>query len=394
VKKVIKKPIARIRISYFIIATLLILSAIVALSFLFSFNSDLVAQGFEGGDVSVIVNGNIVLFPDAKPFIAENRTHVPTRFIAEYLGASAQWDNATTSVTILKNPELMTKRIIKYKVGERKIYINNDEKSLDTDIYIKQNRTYAPVRIIAETLGAIVKWDEGRRAVIINTAISDDVSAGTDANLPVIGATTGDIIGDNYKIIDDRLYVYSNSKKEYIDVSNYSTMYTPKHLSDIARYIHNAVKGTEKYFLCSFNGEEKGNIGFAISANKDQYFGDRINRASISIMLLTNGSSEYVKNTGKYIDIGFTNITDQANYVPKSDINEYLVMVKDLMKIILRESYLESYYHKFEDYAAKKATDLSREDLFVDKVDNMYMRLYNTPHQYKTRLYLTEKELR
>lgn len=384
----IKKEVLEFRSTHIIITTIFAILALASVFVIVNSVFELVANGSQSEVVNVKVNGRAVDFPDAKPFIADNRTHVPTRFIAEHLGAKVEWENNSRTVTILKDPDLMTKRIIKYTIGERRIYVNNGEKSIDTGTFIESNRSYAPVRIVAETLGAIVKWEEDTKTVLINTVLGEGIDGEED------GLVEGDIIGDNYKVIDDRLYVYGHAKKEYIDVAEYSTLYTPKDLADMARYIHNAIEGSEKYIVTGFNGEEKGDISFSIYANKDQYFGDRINRASLVIRLLTNGNSEYVKNSGRYIDVGFTNITDQVNYVPKSDVDEYLLIVEDLMKIILKEKYSKSYYSILDEYAVKKSKDISAEDLFKGKVEEMYMRIYNSPHQYKTRLYLTEKELK
>ena len=43
-------------------------------------------------NITVTVNGQTVEFPDQKPFLRDDRTLVPIRFIAESLGYEVDWD--------------------------------------------------------------------------------------------------------------------------------------------------------------------------------------------------------------------------------------------------------------------------------------------------------------
>ena len=115
-------------------------------------------------EVTVKVDGRLIEFTDAQPFLADGRTHVPTRFIAEQLGATLDWKESTKTVTITKNDINITLRI-----GEKKATVNGEEKKLDTQIFLKDSRTYAPVRFVAETLGAAVAWNSETSTVLITT---------------------------------------------------------------------------------------------------------------------------------------------------------------------------------------------------------------------------------
>ena len=48
-------------------------------------------------NITVTVNGQTVEFPDQKPFLRDDRTLVPIRFIAESLGYEVDWDPAENS---------------------------------------------------------------------------------------------------------------------------------------------------------------------------------------------------------------------------------------------------------------------------------------------------------
>ncbi|MBQ4159383.1 MAG: copper amine oxidase N-terminal domain-containing protein, partial [Clostridia bacterium] len=46
-------------------------------------------------------------------------------------------------------------------------YVNNNEVRLDSPAFLENDRTYTPVRFIAEALGASVSWDEPTQRVTI-----------------------------------------------------------------------------------------------------------------------------------------------------------------------------------------------------------------------------------
>ena len=116
-------------------------------------------------DVSVTVDGNKVVFPDAKPFIDENgRTLIPVRFVTEDLGATVEWNAEDREVYITKD-----KANVLIRIGQERILVNGVTKTMDTKAIIRYDRTYVPIRYVAEGLGATVGWDAGTRTVIITT---------------------------------------------------------------------------------------------------------------------------------------------------------------------------------------------------------------------------------
>jgi hypothetical protein len=112
----------------------------------------------------ILVNGTEVTFKDAQPYIKDNRTLVPIRFIVEQLGAQVGWDEKTKQVTIEKDD----KKII-LKIGSKEVLINNSKVTLDVPAEIKDERTMVPLRFISEAFGAQVGWDETNRVVTITT---------------------------------------------------------------------------------------------------------------------------------------------------------------------------------------------------------------------------------
>lgn len=57
--------------------------------------------------------------------------------------------------------------IIKLKIGSNIMTVNGVEKLLDTAPFIKDSRTFLPVRFVSEALGADVDWDDKTRTVTI-----------------------------------------------------------------------------------------------------------------------------------------------------------------------------------------------------------------------------------
>ena len=134
-------------------------------------------------NVSVTVDGKKVVFPDAKPFIDENgRTLIPVRFVTEDLGATVEWNAEDREVYITKD-----KANVLIRIGQERILVNGITKTMDTKAIIRYDRTYVPIRYVAEGLGATVGWDAGTRTVIITTIKDVDptpIPTQTPSNTP------------------------------------------------------------------------------------------------------------------------------------------------------------------------------------------------------------------
>lgn len=115
------------------------------------------------GSPKVLVNGQEVTI-DAPPFIKPDvyRTMVPIRFISEQLGAQVEWLEKDKQVKIsLDGAEIIL------TIGSDKALVNGKEDTIDCPAEIDHDRTYVPLRFIAETFGAEVEWDESNMTVTI-----------------------------------------------------------------------------------------------------------------------------------------------------------------------------------------------------------------------------------
>lgn len=106
------------------------------------------------GQKSMTADGKSSML-DAAPVIMNNRTYVPIRAITESLGGSAEWNAKERSVTLKIDEQMITLKIgtVLEKYGAAPLIIDN--------------RTYVPIRFVAEELGASVVWDGQTRTVTI-----------------------------------------------------------------------------------------------------------------------------------------------------------------------------------------------------------------------------------
>ena len=103
------------------------------------------------GSTDYVVNNDIVK-GDAAPYVDDAwRTMVPFRVLGETFGATVDWDQDAQSVTyIYGDTELVM------TIGEDTYTINGEEFNMDTAPVLSGDRTYVPVRFVAEGLGYTV----------------------------------------------------------------------------------------------------------------------------------------------------------------------------------------------------------------------------------------------
>lgn len=141
--------------------------------------------------ITVKVDGEIVKFPDAKPYIDNYRTMVPIKFVSKALGYNVLWSANKRQVTIANNDTTVVLKIdsINATVNERSI-------SLDVAPKILNNRTFVPLRLVSEIFGCIVNWDESNYTINITTPYYyvEDFYYFNDIKIPVQG---GDAISND-----------------------------------------------------------------------------------------------------------------------------------------------------------------------------------------------------
>lgn len=106
---------------------------------------------------------------DVEPYIKNDRTYVPVRYLAYALGVSEggiSWDVKTQKVGIFKD-----KYNIVLTIGSTTMLANKKTVIMDVAPEITRGRTMLPARWVAEALGAEVEWDEKTGEITIKQGL-------------------------------------------------------------------------------------------------------------------------------------------------------------------------------------------------------------------------------
>lgn len=114
-------------------------------------------------DVNYSINGEVKKM-DAKPFIKNDRTLVPLRFIVEAIGGEVNWDNDNRLVTVNSKG-----KTIELPIDSKTIKIDGKDVNIDQAAIIKGDRTFVPIRFIAENLDMVVNYINDTREIEISS---------------------------------------------------------------------------------------------------------------------------------------------------------------------------------------------------------------------------------
>lgn len=102
---------------------------------------------------------------DAAPFIENDRTYVPIRFLGNALGITNEnitWDDSQGCATLVAGS---TKA--EMTIGKKEIVTNGQVKAIDVAPQLKPpGRTFLPARFVCEALGFEVDWQDDRYVVV------------------------------------------------------------------------------------------------------------------------------------------------------------------------------------------------------------------------------------
>ena len=102
------------------------------------------------------------------PVILNDRTILPVRTVVEALGGLVEWDDGTSTATITYEDHT-----INLTIDSTTAYLDGEIVILDVAPIIINDRTYLPIRFIAEGFGWDVNWNESTQEVTIVKTIND-----------------------------------------------------------------------------------------------------------------------------------------------------------------------------------------------------------------------------
>lgn len=114
------------------------------------------------GNNAALVNEKTTVL-DVPAEVFKGRTLVPIRFVAETFGCKVDWEPNEKLVTIkFKN------KILKYWAYKDYAEFNGEKVTIDVGPIIRSGRTLVPLRSVAESLGATVRWIQSQKLIIID----------------------------------------------------------------------------------------------------------------------------------------------------------------------------------------------------------------------------------
>ena len=172
---------------------------------------------------------------DVAPFIENSRTWVPVRFVAENLAASVYWSQEEQEVTIVQ-----LDKTIAMTIGSSEIVVNGEGgRYMDVAPFIRENRTWVPVRFVSENLGAEVSWNQEKKEVTI--VFPGEIGAVTevvDGDTIHVGLSDGDwsvrLIGINTP--ERGQYYFQEAKDKMAEIVAGKAVLLQKDVSETDKY--------------------------------------------------------------------------------------------------------------------------------------------------------------
>lgn len=110
------------------------------------------------------INGNETDIDDngTAPVIRDDRTLLPIRAFVEGIGGTVSWNGDTKTAT-LEYGDTKIELVIDSPIAT----LNGNERTLDTTPVIINDRTFLPIRFVAESFGYVVSWNGDTKTITI-----------------------------------------------------------------------------------------------------------------------------------------------------------------------------------------------------------------------------------
>ena len=211
--------------------------------------------------IDISLNGQELLL-DEPPIIVEGRTLVPVRFIFEPLGLTISW-NSESRTAIGEKDGLS----IIMPIDSTIAVVNDNPVKLDVAATIINDRTYVPLRFVAESTGAIVTWHGESRSVtieyldeksidVIFKDIYEDVNDQDGADMKVVRQQYHEIYAKVMQMKSEYLTNDEKMKEDLIELANSSGLILTSNMS-----LNDMLKQFKDYKINQQNIIKKDMIG-------------------------------------------------------------------------------------------------------------------------------------
>jgi len=128
------------------------------------------AGELDNDDIRVFLNGERIRF-DQPPIIEDGRILVPIRAIAEAMGGTVEWDDATETATIqFYNIGIQITRDVNFAQIINRISATTKRyysMRLEVPMRVIEDRSFVPLRFVAQSFESEVIWESNRRVAYI-----------------------------------------------------------------------------------------------------------------------------------------------------------------------------------------------------------------------------------
>ena len=200
--------------------------------------------------VKLWINGNYVQ-TDVAPFIENDRTLVPIRVISENLGFKVAWDETNKEIIISFCDDC---EVAVFQIGRSTFDVDDSTVKMDVAPKIINDRTFVPIRVIAELFNYKVDWDHTNWTVVIGEGYTAPASTNTFQEAFVNRVIDGDTIevsiqGQSYKVrligVNTPETKHPSKGVEYFGKE--ASAYTTSQLTGKTVYLQKDVSETDKY---------------------------------------------------------------------------------------------------------------------------------------------------
>lgn len=324
--------------------------------------------------IEVMIDDVPIAF-NTKPQIINGYTMVPMRKIFELFGADVSYDSANQQITAVKGN---TSIII--TVGSDKAILNGKEIGVSTPAIIQNDNVLVPVRLISETLGANVNWNNARKRVEINSNGNLRIKLQKLEPLPTEECFDTSAIG----YIDD----LKNASTTFKTIGAFSVKNDNRPEYDIAVRIYpNANSSFERIYELS---------GGQVDTIKTRIYAQGKKTANLSVFVSADGEdwqAIQLSETGNSVEdsnmanMYFMNM-EQANNIPKG---MRFVKVKvaggndswalQLVKVSINEDAVEQFYENLQN---DHITDYLRDFTKTESVKGLFISENDKRSEYGT----------
>lgn len=305
------------------------------------------------------------------PIIINGNTLVPLRTLFEQLGATVSWNDAEKTVKATKGDILLS-----IQVGNTNVTKNGQTITLEEPAQIINDKTYVPLRFVAESFNQDVRWDKDNNAIYIGRAQSaKDISKAVAPSVVFIetqllggnGATGSGFIVDKSGIVVTNYHVIDYAKSitvKLIDGRKFDVAYVINFDADLDIAIlkinsrdllpvvqlgeSDKIETGDKIFAIGSPKGLENTISEGIISNKSQMFLDR-RHIQISVPIDHGSSGGALINTkGEVIGITDSGLLE-ADLNFAIPINDYKRMYKNNLNASLQQVFEYQHIVKYSD---------------------------------------------